>query len=101
MGRHRVIEEMQQEQMKGRIPEFGVGDTLKISLRIVEAEGKERLQSFQGTVIARKGRGMTETVSLHRVAFGEGMERVFILHSPYIADIKVIKRGSVRRAKLY
>lgn len=100
MGKNCIIEEMEQGKMKKQLPEFAVGDTLRVSLRIVEGE-KERLQAFQGTVIARKGRGLSETISLHRVAFGEGMERVFVLHSPYISEIKVIKRGSVRRAKLY
>ena len=95
-----MIEEFQQEGMKKDVPDFKIGDTLKVTLRIIEGE-KERTQSFQGTVISRKGKGISETFSLHRIAFGEGMERVFYLHSPRIIEIEVIKRGQVRRAKLY
>jgi large subunit ribosomal protein L19 len=95
-----MIEEFQQESLKKDIPEFKIGDTVKVTLRIIEGE-KERTQSFQGTVISRKGKGISETFSLHRIAFGEGMERVFYLHSPRILEIEVIKRGQVRRAKLY
>ena len=95
-----LIEDLNSEQMKENIPEFDVGDTLRISTKIVEGE-KERIQVFQGTVIARKGGGLSETFSLHRVSYGEGMERVFYLHSPRIVKMEVIKRGDVRRAKLY
>lgn len=95
-----IIEAYNQEQLKGEIPVFEIGDTIKVSTRIIEGE-KERIQVFQGTVIARKGRGLSETFSLHRVSYGEGMERVFNLHSPRIAKIQVIKKGDVRRSKLY
>jgi large subunit ribosomal protein L19 len=95
-----LIEEFDGEQLKSEIPEFHVGDTLRVSTKIVEGE-KERVQVFQGTVIARKGRSLAETFSLHRVSYGEGMERVFYLHSPRIVKIEVIKKGDVRRAKLY
>lgn len=95
-----LIEEMESEQLKGELPEFNVGDTVRVSTKIIEGE-KERIQVFQGTVIARKGRGLSETFSLHRVSYGEGMERVFFLHSPRIVKIQVVKRGDTRRAKLY
>lgn len=95
-----MIEEFQKDKLKKELPSFDIGDTVKVSLRIIEGD-KERTQQFQGTVIARKGKGLSETFSLHRIAFGVGMERVFCLHSPRISEIAVIKRGEVRRAKLY
>src|SRR5690606_27616296 len=79
---------------------FNVGDTIKVHIRIIEGE-KERIQIFTGTVIARKGAGISETFSLYRVAYKTGMERVFPLHSPRIAKIEVMSAGKVRRAKLY
>lgn len=87
--------------MKSNIPDFAVGDTVCVRLRIVEQGGKERLQMFTGTVIARTGSGLSETFSVHRVAYGEGMERVFFLHSPLISSIELVRRGKVRRSKLY
>ena len=95
-----IIEELEKEQLKEAVPEFDIGDTLRISTRIIEGE-KERVQVVQGTVIARKGSGLSETFSIHRISYGEGMERVFYLHSPRISNIEVVKRGDVRRAKLY
>lgn len=100
MSRSAVIEKLQKEQLKKNITPFRVGDTIRVHLRIIEGE-KERLQVFTGTVIARKGSGLSETFSVHRVAYGEGMERVFMLHSPRIAKIEVTKEGDVRRSKLY
>lgn len=100
MSKNALIEEIEREQLKQDIPEFHVGDSIKLHLRIKEGT-KERIQVFQGTVIARKGSGLSESFSLHRVAYGSGMERVFMLHSPMVAKIEVIKEGSVRRAKLY
>lgn len=95
-----LIEDFESEQLKQEIPEFHIGDTIRVSTKIIEGE-KERIQVFQGTVIARKGRGLSETFSLHRVSYGEGMERVFFLHSPRIVKIQVVKQGDARRAKLY
>lgn len=95
-----LIEDFESEQLKQEIPEFRIGDTIRVSTKIIEGE-KERIQVFQGTVIARKGRGLSETFSLHRVSYGEGMERVFYLHSPRIVKIQVMKQGDARRAKLY
>lgn len=100
MSRNAIIEKLEKEQLKTDIPEFGIGDTIRVHLRIIEGN-KERIQIFQGTVIARKGTGNSETVSLHRVAYGEGMERVFLLNSPRISSIDVVKHGLVRRSKLY
>ena len=95
-----LIEDFESEQLKQEIPEFRIGDTIRVSTKIIEGE-KERIQVFQGTVIARKGRGLSETFSLHRVSYGEGLERVFYLHSPRIVKIQVMKQGDARRAKLY
>lgn len=100
MSRSVIIEKLEKEQLKKEVPTFRIGDTVKVHLRIIEGD-KERIQVFTGTVIARKGAGLSETFSLHRVAYGEGMERVFMLHSPRIAKIEVIKEGHVRRGKLY
>ena len=100
MGRSAIIEEVEAKQLKKEKPEFCVGDTVSVHMRIIEGS-KERIQVFTGTVIARKGGGLTETFSLHRVAYGQGMERVFLLHSPRIANIEVKRRGKVRRSKLY
>ena len=85
---------------KKEIPDFNIGDTVDVQLKIVE-EGKSRLQTFEGTVIARAGTGLTETVTVRKISYGEGVEMVLPLHSPTIEKIKVIKKGDVRRAKLY
>lgn len=100
MSKAAVIQRLEKRQLKNNIPDFRVGDTVKVHTRIIEGE-KERVQVFTGTVIARSGAGLSETFSIHRVAYGEGMERVFLLHSPRIAKIEVVRQGQVRRAKLY
>lgn len=100
MSKAAIIQKLEKEQAKKRISKFRVGDTVRVHTRIIEGE-KERVQVFTGTVIARKGTGLSETISLHRVAYGEGMERVFLLHSPRIVRIEVVKEGHVRRGKLY
>src|ERR1700732_3512831 len=100
MSRHQIIQKLEKKQMKKNPGDFRVGDTVRVHTRIIEGE-KERIQIFTGTVIARKGTGLSETFSVHRVAYGEGMERVFPLHSPRIAKIEIVKEGHVRRAKLY
>ncbi|MCB1135848.1 MAG: 50S ribosomal protein L19 [Chlamydiia bacterium] len=100
MSRIAILEELEQDQLKKDIPDFYVGDTIKVYTRIIEGD-KERVQAFQGTVIARKRGGLSETFSLYRVAYGQGMERVFLLHSPRIAKIELVKEGDVRQAKLY
>lgn len=100
MSRTRIIEELEQEHMKKEVPSFAIGDTVRVTTRIIEGE-KERLQAFMGTVIARKGMGLSETFTLYRTAYGSSMDRVFLLHSPRISKIEVVRSGKVRRAKLY
>ncbi len=91
---------MVNESVKAELPQFNIGDTVKVGVNIREGE-KERVQNFEGTVIARKGSGVSETFTVRRVAYGVGVERVFPLHSPNVKDVTVIRRGRVRRAKLY
>ena len=86
--------------IKKDIPKFNVGDTVDIEIKIVE-EGKSRLQTFEGIVIARAGSGLRETFTVRKISYGEGVEIVFPLHSPSIDKIKVVKKGDVKRAKLY
>lgn len=82
------------------IPEFGPGDELKVHVRVVES-GKERIQVFQGNVIRRQGSGIQETYTVRKVSYGVGVERTFPVHAPTVAKVEVVKRGDVRRAKLY
>ena len=100
MSKKPVIQNIEKQHLKKGVPPFRVGDTVRVHTRIIEGN-KERIQVFAGTVIARKGSGLSETFSIHRVAYGEGMERVFLLHSPRIAEIEVVRHGDVRRSKLY
>lgn len=86
--------------MKKDIAEFDIGDTLDVFIKIVE-EGKPRIQSFEGVAIARAGSGLTETLTVRKISYGEGVEMVFPLHSPSIDRIKVVKKGDVNRSKLY
>ena len=86
--------------VKETVPAFSVGDTVRVDVKIREGD-RERIQAFEGTVIARKGSGVTETFTVRRVSYGVGVERVFPLHSPNVADIKVTRYGKVRRSKLY
>jgi large subunit ribosomal protein L19 len=95
-----LIDALTAEQIKSDIPDFQVGDTISVHMRIIEGE-KERIQVFTGIVIARKGAGISETVSLYRVSHGSGMERVFVLNSPKLVKFEVLKRGKVRKSKLY
>lgn len=97
---NQLIESIEADQLKKDLPEFKVGDTISVHYRIIEGE-KERIQVFTGTVIARKGKGVSETVSIYRVAYGSAMERVLLIHSPRVSKIEVIKRGKVRKSKLY
>jgi large subunit ribosomal protein L19 len=100
MKQNKVIQELEAEFLKKDLPAFRVGDTLTIHTKVVEGE-KERIQMFTGTVIARRGSGLSETIALYRVSYGAGMERVFLLHSPRVAKVEVVKSGKVRKAKLY
>ena len=95
-----LIEELRKENLKTDIPNFGVGDTIQVDVRIIEG-GKERIQAFTGTVIGRNGGGIAETVTVRRISHGQGVERILPLHSPRIAKITVTRQGLVRRAKLY
>jgi large subunit ribosomal protein L19 len=96
---HRIIEAIEKEQQKGDGTQFAVGDSIRVHTRVVEGD-KERIQIFAGIVIGRKGRGLNETFTVRRISYGEGVERVFPLHSPRIAKIEVEKEGRARRAKL-
>jgi len=96
----KIVEEIEKEYLREKIPDFNVGDAVDVYARILEGD-KERVQIFNGTVIGRKGRGINETFTVRRIVEGEGVERVFPLHSRKIADIKVVRRGRTRRAKLY
>ena len=96
----RVVREIERQHMKDTLPEFAIGDTVDVHVRIVEGE-KERVQVFTGTVIARKGSGMRETFTVRRIVAGEGVERTFPMHSPKVTNVEVTRRGKVRRAKLY
>ena len=87
-------------QLRSDIPLFRAGDTLAVSVRVIEGE-KERIQVFQGVCIKRKGGGINETFTVRKISNGVGVERIFPLHSPRLASIEVIRRGKVRRAKLY
>jgi len=95
-----LIQEVTQEQLRSGIPEFRAGDSIKVHVRLKEGD-KERIQVFEGLVIARKHGGISETVTVRKISSGIGVERVFPLHSPSIAKIEVSRRGRVRRAKLY
>jgi large subunit ribosomal protein L19 len=96
----KIIEKIESEQVKKTMPEFNVGDTVKVSVRVREGE-KERIQVFGGIVIARHGHGINEAFTVRRISYGEGVERVFPVHSPMVEEVKVEKPGKVRRAKLY
>jgi len=94
-----VLDKIEAEQLKQEVAKFGVGDTVKVHTRVIEGD-KERIQIYAGIVIGRKGTGVNENFTVRRVSYGEGVERVFPLHSPRIAKIEVEKKGAVRRAKL-
>jgi large subunit ribosomal protein L19 len=94
-----IIDKIQAEQIKTDLPQFRVGDTVKVHTRVIEGE-KERIQVYSGIVIGRKGTGLNSNFTVRRVSYGEGVERVFPLHSPRIAKIEVDRSGSVRRSKL-
>ena len=95
-----ILDKIRKEQVRENRPEFNVGDTVKISVKIVEGDN-ERIQQFQGVVIARRGSGIEETFTVRRVQAGQGVERVFPINSPRLEKVEVIRRGAVRRAKLY
>ena len=86
--------------LRDDLPDFGPGDTVRVNVRVVEG-GRERVQSFEGNVIARDGGGLRETFTVRKISFGVGVERIFPVHAPIIASIEVLRKGDVRRAKLY
>ena len=92
--------ETQKSWLRSDIPPFRAGDTVRVNVRVKEGE-KERLQAFEGVVIARRGSGVSETFTVRKISNGIGVERIFPVHSPMIADLNVVRRGRVRRAKLY
>ena len=96
----KTISVLQQEGLREDIPEFRPGDTVRVSVRVREGE-KERLQAFEGVCIGRRGAGISESFTVRKVSSGIGVERIFPLHSPNLAEIKVVRLGRVRRAKLY
>lgn len=95
-----IIEAIEAEQLKRDLPEFGPGDTVQVQVRVKEGS-RERLQSFEGVVIAKRNRGLNSSFTVRKISHGEGVERVFQTHSPILAEIQVKRRGAVRRAKLY
>ena len=99
-GKKPLIQEIEQAQLKTDVPEFGAGDTVTVQVKVKEGN-RERLQAFQGVVIARRNRGLNSAFTVRKVSHGVGVERVFQLHSPIIDSIEVNRRGDVRRAKLY
>jgi large subunit ribosomal protein L19 len=96
----KIIQELEAAQMKQNVPEFSPGDTVVVQVKVKEGE-RERLQAFEGIVIAKRNRGLNSAFTVRKMSSGEGVERVFQTHSPMIADITVKRRGVVRRAKLY
>lgn len=95
-----ALKEISKDSVKPELPKFGIGDTVRVDVNIREGE-RERIQAFEGTVIARKGSGVAKTFTVRRISYGIGVERVFPLHSPNVKGVTVIRSGRVRRAKLY
>jgi large subunit ribosomal protein L19 len=95
-----MLEQLEGAYLRDDIPDFRAGDTVKVHVRVVEA-GRERVQVFEGVVIARDGSGVTATFTVRKISFGVGVERVFPVHAPIIQKIDVVRRGKVRRGKLY
>jgi large subunit ribosomal protein L19 len=96
----KVIDEIERQQLKQDIPDFAPGDTVVVQVRVTEGD-RERLQAYEGIVIAKRNRGLNSSFTVRKISHGEGVERVFQTHSPSVAEIKVKRRGDVRRAKLY
>ncbi|MGD9799249.1 MAG: 50S ribosomal protein L19 [Parvularculaceae bacterium] len=98
-----IIEQLEKEEMERLakpVPEFAPGDTVKVGVKVKEGE-RERIQAYEGVVIGRAGSGLNENFTVRKISFGEGVERVFPIYSPSVASIEVVRRGKVRRAKLY
>jgi large subunit ribosomal protein L19 len=95
-----IVQEVQKEQLREDLPEFAPGDTIRVNVRVREGD-KERIQAFEGVCIARKHGGVQETFTVRKISSGVGVERIFPIHSPSLESIKLVRRGRVRRAKLY
>ena len=100
MAKINLSDAIERELIRTDLPSFGPGDTVKVNVRVVEGN-RERVQTFQGVVIRRRGGGVRETFTVRKISFGVGVERTFPLHSPSIASVEVVSRGAVRRSKLY
>jgi large subunit ribosomal protein L19 len=96
----KIIEELETEQMNREVPEFGPGDTVVVQVKVKEGN-RERLQAYEGVVIGKRNRGLNSSFTVRKISHGEGVERTFQTYSPLVNEIKVIRRGDVRRAKLY
>src|SRR3954469_4289914 len=97
---HKLIEEITKEQLRSDLPTFRPGDTVRVHVKVVEGT-RERIQVYEGVVIKRRGGGISETFTVRKISYGVGVERTFPVHTPKIAQLEVIRRGKVRRAKLY
>jgi large subunit ribosomal protein L19 len=97
---HQLIQEITKEQLRTDLPEFRPGDTVRVHVKVIEGN-RERIQVFEGVVIKRRGAGISETFTVRKVSYGVGVERTFPVHTPKIAKLEVVRRGKVRRAKLY
>lgn len=95
-----ALKTIAQDSLKQEIPAFSIGDTVRVDVNIREGD-RERIQAFEGTVIARRGSGIAQTFTVRRVSYGVGVERVFPVHSPNVKGVKIIRKGKIRRAKLY
>lgn len=95
-----TLDQVESAYLRDNIPEFGPGDTVRVHVRVIEA-GRERIQAYEGVVIARSGGGIRESFTVRKLSFGVGVERIFPVHAPIIQHIEVLRRGDVRRAKLY
>ena len=95
-----IIDQIEKEQLRNDVPSFNIGDTVRVMVKVKEGE-KERIQAYEGVVIAKKGSSVRETFTVRRVSFGIGVERTFLLHSPKIEKVIVVRKGKVRRAKIY
>lgn len=97
---NKIIQKVEAKYLKDEVPEVNVGDSVKANLKVVEGD-KERIQTFQGLVIAKSGRGINKSLTIRKLSFGIGVERKVLLHSPTLAGIEIVKKGKPRRAKLY
>jgi large subunit ribosomal protein L19 len=101
MMKNSIIQAIENEQMSKKIPDFRAGDTVSVKVKVKEGNNRERLQTFEGFVIAKRNRGFNSAFTVRKISYGEGVERIFQTYSPSIDSIKVVRRGDVRKAKLY